>query len=71
MNAPASGSSAVTASAHAAWKSPYTPSPGSSTPGPTVDPLEGKGELVGFFYLSLACTVIIAVAGVATWLLVH
>jgi hypothetical protein len=53
------------------FQTPYTPTPGSSTPGPQVDPAEGTSELWGFFWLSLANTVIIAVAGVVTWFLIH
>ncbi|HEV2231515.1 MAG TPA: hypothetical protein VGV64_01130 [Thermoplasmata archaeon] len=51
--------------------SPYAPSPGTSTPSPTVSPKEGISEFWAFFWLALANTTIIAVAGIATWLLVH
>jgi hypothetical protein len=50
---------------------PYTPYPGSSTPPASVDSREGKSELWGFFWLSLLNTLIIAVAGIATWWIVH
>lgn len=53
------------------WQTPYTATPGSSTPGPEVSPTEGIGELWTFFWLALACTAIIAVSGVATWLFVR
>lgn len=53
------------------WQTPYAPAPGSSTPGPEVTPKEGVADLWAFFWLSLANTAIIAVAGVATWLLVR
>jgi hypothetical protein len=54
-----------------AYRTPYTPTPGSSTPSPEVTPAEGRRELWGFFWLSLANTAIITVAGVATWFAVH
>jgi hypothetical protein len=50
------------------WSTPYTPTPGSSTPGPSVTPTEGRAELVGFFWLSLLNTTVIAVVGVVCWL---
>lgn len=53
------------------FRTPYTPTPGSSTPGPEVGPTEGKSELWGFFWLSLINTVVIAVAGIVTWLLLR
>lgn len=53
------------------YRTPYTPTPGSSTPGPEVGPAEGKSELWGFFWLSLINTVVIAVAGIVTWLLLR
>lgn len=53
------------------WSTPYATTPGSSTPPPGVGPGEGVRELWTFFWLALANTAIIAVAGVATWLLVH
>jgi hypothetical protein len=54
-----------------AYQTPYTASPGSSTPSPEVTPEEGRRELWGFFWLSIANTAIITVAGVATWIAVH
>jgi hypothetical protein len=50
------------------WRTPYTPTPGSSTPSPEVGPEEGKGELWDFFWLSLLNTTVIAVVGVVFWL---
>ena len=55
----------------ATFRTPYTPSPGSSTPGPQVSPREGTSELWGFFWLSLLNTLIIAVAGVVAWFLLR
>lgn len=57
--------------ADGAFRTPYTPTPGSSTPGPHVAPTEGRSDLWGFFWLALLNTAIIAVAGVVTWWLVH
>ncbi|MCI4336160.1 MAG: hypothetical protein L3K17_03055 [Thermoplasmata archaeon] len=54
-----------------AYRNPYTRTPGSSTPGPEVTPEEGRKELWGFFWLSVANTMIITVAGVGTWLIIH
>jgi hypothetical protein len=59
------------AGATATFHNPYAGTPGSSTPSPEVTPQEGSGELWAFFWLALANTAIIAVAGVATWLLIH
>lgn len=53
------------------FRTPYTPTPGSSTPGPAVTPTEGRSDLWGFFWLALLNTLIIAVAGIVTWLLVR
>ena len=53
------------------FRTPYTPYPGSSTPAAAVGPEEGKRELWGFFWLAVLNTVIIAVAGIVTWWLVH
>jgi len=55
----------------AGYRTPYTPTPGSSTPSASVGPEEGKRELWGFFWLALANTFIIAVAGILTWWFVH
>jgi hypothetical protein len=55
----------------AAAHTPYGGTPGSSTPSPHVTPEEGRHELWAFFWLALANTAIIGVAGVVTWLLVH
>ena len=54
-----------------AFRYPYTPTPGGSTPGPEVSPREGVRELWGFFWLSLVNTLIIVVAGLVAWWLVH
>jgi hypothetical protein len=53
------------------WRTPYTPTPGSSTPGPEVSPQEGKAELLGFFWLSIINTAIIVAVGMAVWFYVH
>jgi hypothetical protein len=50
---------------------PYATSPGSSTPGPEVSPEEGTRDLWAFFWLALANTAIIAVAGIVAWLFVQ
>jgi hypothetical protein len=49
------------------FRTPYASSPGSSTPSPEVGPTEGKRELWAFFWLALANTLIISVAGIAAW----
>lgn len=54
-----------------AGENPYAFSPGSSTPGAGVGAKEGVSELWAFFYLSLANTAIIAVAGIVAWWIVH
>lgn len=53
------------------FRTPYTPTPGSSTPGPEVSPKEGVADLWAFFWLALLNTAIIAVAGIAAWWFVH
>jgi hypothetical protein len=53
------------------FRSPYHPSPGSSTPGPEVGPAEGNAELWGFFWVAVASVVIIAVGGLSAWLYLH
>jgi hypothetical protein len=50
------------------WRTPYTPTPGASIPGPQVTPEEGKADLWAFFWLTLLNTAIISVAGIAAWL---
>ncbi len=55
----------------ATYQTPYTRTPGGSTPGAHVPPAEGRSELWGFFWLTLLNTSIIAVAGVVTWWFVH
>jgi hypothetical protein len=57
--------------ASSTWKTPYTPTPGSSTPGPEVTPEEGIAEVSGFFWLSLISTGIIVVVGMSAWFYVH
>jgi hypothetical protein len=53
------------------YRSPYTPYPGGSMPPAKTSPKEGKHELWAFFWLALLNTLIIAVAGVATWWYIH
>lgn len=53
------------------YRYPYTPTPGASTPPAATPPEEGVRDLWGFFWLSLLNTAIIAVAGVATWVIIH
>lgn len=57
-------------SAPADVANPYAYSPGSSTPGASVSPAEGRADLWGFFWLSLVNTAIIAVVGIAVWAIV-
>ncbi|HYA58591.1 MAG TPA: hypothetical protein VEH57_09080 [Thermoplasmata archaeon] len=54
-----------------AYRNPYTPTPGSSTPPDGTTPEEGKQELWSFFWLALLNTAIIATAGIIAWWLVH
>jgi hypothetical protein len=61
----------MTASAPSGFRTPYTPTPGSSTPGPEVDPVTGRKDMREFMWLSLANSAIIAVAGLVTWLLIR
>ncbi|MGI0054759.1 MAG: hypothetical protein ACREB9_01465 [Thermoplasmata archaeon] len=49
------------------WKSPYTPTPGSSTPSPHVTPHEQVLELKTFFWMALINTTIIGGSGVIAW----
>ena len=51
----------------ASFRTPFTRSPGSSTPSPEVTPAEGRSELHSFVLLSLLSTAIIAVAGCAAY----
>ena len=53
-----------------AYRTPYPTAPGGSSPPAETTPDEGKHELWAFFWLAIANTVIIAVAGIVTWLLV-
>lgn len=50
------------------YRTPYTPTPGSSTPPPEMTPDEGRADLIGFAWLALLNTAIIAVVGVGVWL---
>ena len=54
-----------------AYRYPFTPYAGSSTPSSDVPPSEGKRDLWTFFWLSIANTGIIAVTGIVTWWLVN
>lgn len=49
------------------YQTPYTPTPGSSTPSPNVTPHEGTRELSLFFWLAILNTTIIGAAGVIAW----
>jgi hypothetical protein len=53
------------------YRSAYTPTPGSSTPGPEVTPAEGTAELWVFFWVTIASIVIIAAGGLAAWFYIH
>ncbi|MGA9839995.1 MAG: hypothetical protein WBF81_01870 [Thermoplasmata archaeon] len=53
------------------FRNPYAGPPGGSSPSSDVRPTEGKNELWAFFWLTLANTTIISVAGIAAWLYVH
>ena len=53
------------------FRTPYTEYPGGSTPPAETTPEEGKADLWAFFWLALANTLIIAVAGIAAWWFVH
>jgi hypothetical protein len=53
------------------YRTPYTPTPGSSTPGPRVTPAEGREELWAFFWVAIVSVVIITVGGLAAWFYVH
>ena len=55
----------------AAHRSPFTTSPGSSTPPPSTSPEEGREDLYSFVILSVLNTAIIAIVGLAVWLSVH
>lgn len=71
MNPGPAAPEGMSAASHSSFRTPYAGTPGSSTPGPQVDPAEGRKDLREFFWLSLANTAIISVAGIATWLLVR
>jgi len=58
-------------SAEESFRTPYTPYPGGSIPSADISPTEGKRDLWTFFWLALANTAIIAVAGIVTWWFVH
>jgi hypothetical protein len=61
----------MAASTSSTFRTPYAPTPGSSTPSPEVTPEEGRSELWAFFWLALLNTAIIGIAGVVTWEIVH
>jgi hypothetical protein len=50
---------------------PYGGPPGGSTPPPNESPEAGVRELRAFFWLALANTAIISVAGIVVWALIH
>ncbi len=49
------------------YQSPYTPTPGGSSPGPTVTPEEGISDLKVFFWLAISEAVIIGGSGAIAW----
>lgn len=53
------------------YRSPYTPTPGSSTAPPDSTPEEGVRELWIFFWVAVVSVVIIAVAGLGAWFYLH
>ena len=53
------------------FRTPYTDSPGSSTPSPEVSPKEGREDLIAFAWLALFNTLLIGVVGVATWYIIQ
>ncbi|MGA8303446.1 MAG: hypothetical protein WA691_09460 [Thermoplasmata archaeon] len=53
------------------FRSPYTHSPGSSTPGPEVTPAEARADFWTFFWVAIASIVIITVGGLSAWLWLH
>jgi hypothetical protein len=53
------------------YRTPYTSYPGGSSPPPSTTPAEGKADLWAFFWLALANTTIISVAGIVAWWFVH
>lgn len=55
----------------AAYRFPYTTTPGTSTQEPHITPEEGIRDLWVFFWLALLNTAIIVVAGVIVWYLLH
>ncbi len=54
-----------------AYRSPYTPTPGGSVPGPEGTAAEGRAELWTFFWVTVASVVIIAAFGIGAWLYWH
>ncbi len=53
----------------APFRSPYTPTAGSSTPGPEVGPEEGVSEMWTGFWVTITSVAIIAAFGIGAWLL--
>ena len=53
------------------YRTPYTTTPGGSTAPPEMSPEEGRADLVTFAWLAVINTVIIGVAGVIAWWIVH
>ncbi|MCI4337568.1 MAG: hypothetical protein L3K17_10375 [Thermoplasmata archaeon] len=52
-------------------ENPYAHGPGSSTPGAGVSASDGRADLWGFAWLSVASTVIITVVGLVAWWFAH
>jgi hypothetical protein len=50
------------------FRTPYTPTPGSSTPPPEVGPSEGIHEMWVFFWVAVVSVGIIAAFGIGAWL---
>ena len=55
----------------APFVTPYNATPGGSMPPPNTTPEEGRSDLWGFFWLSIANTLIITVVGLGVWFVVR
>ncbi len=53
------------------YRTPYTPTPGGSSPPAEMTPEEGKADLWAFFWLAFVNTAIIVGVGLAAWFYVH